>query len=385
MEKRERVLLMLAGDVMTGRGIDQILAHPGPPGLLESHVGDAREYVRLAEAVNGPVPAPVAPSYIWGDALAEMERAAPDLRIVNLETAVSADGEAWPAKGVHYRMNPANVDCLQAAHLDCCVLANNHVLDWGRSGLEDTLRSLRGAGLHTAGAGADGEEAWAPARLPLKGRSPERPGQVLVFGFGCASSGVPRAWSAGPRRPGVALLPDLSDETARVLADDVARRRGEGDLVVISLHWGGNWGLEIPAAHRSFARRLIELKAADVIHGHSSHHPMAVEVYRGKLILYGCGDLINDYEGLHQAAHHVDHGELRSDVGCLYFATLAAPGGQLQRLEIVPVQLKRLRLAAADPSARAWLARIFTAGGYRLEPPRILRVLPGWLLRWQTG
>lgn len=197
MEKRERVLLMLAGDVMTGRGIDQILAHPGPPGLLESHVGDAREYVRLAEAVNGPVPAPVAPSYIWGDALAEMERAAPDLRIVNLETAVSADGEAWPAKGVHYRMNPANVDCLQAAHLDCCVLANNHVLDWGRSGLEDTLRSLRGAGLHM------------PARAPMARRPgprracrsraarPSAPARCW-----CSASAAPAAACRVPGRPG---------------------------------------------------------------------------------------------------------------------------------------------------------------------------------------
>lgn len=55
------VRLMLAGDLMTGRGIDQVLPHPGDPGLLEDWVHDAREYVRLAERVNGPVPAPVAP------------------------------------------------------------------------------------------------------------------------------------------------------------------------------------------------------------------------------------------------------------------------------------------------------------------------------------
>jgi poly-gamma-glutamate capsule biosynthesis protein CapA/YwtB (metallophosphatase superfamily) len=164
------------------------------------------------------------------------------------------------------------------------VLANNHVLDWGRAGLIETLQTLHQAGLHTAGAGADGDAAWAPAALPL---APAQ--QLLVCGFAPRCSGVPRGWAAGPRRSGVALLPDLTPETARTLADDVRRRRGAGDRVVISLHWGGNWGLEIPREHREFAHRLIDLGAADIVHGHSSHHPMPMEVYRGKLILYGCG------------------------------------------------------------------------------------------------
>lgn len=77
----DTLTLWLAGDVMTGRGIDQIQAHPVAPLLYESWVRDARDYVRLAERVNGPVPAPVAPDYIWGDALAEIERRQPELRL----------------------------------------------------------------------------------------------------------------------------------------------------------------------------------------------------------------------------------------------------------------------------------------------------------------
>ncbi|OGB01681.1 MAG: hypothetical protein A3E79_09405 [Burkholderiales bacterium RIFCSPHIGHO2_12_FULL_61_11] len=69
--------LWLAGDVMTGRGIDQIQAHAVPPVLYENWVHDARDYVQLAERVNGPVPAPVTPDYIWGDALAETRSASP--------------------------------------------------------------------------------------------------------------------------------------------------------------------------------------------------------------------------------------------------------------------------------------------------------------------
>ena len=133
-------------------------------------------------------------------------------------------------------------------------------------------------------------------------------------------------------------------------------RRGDG-LVVVSIHWGGNWGERVPAQHRRFARRLIDLRAADVVHGHSAHHPLPIEVHRGKLILYGCGDLINDYEGIGA------HGELRSDVGCLYFATLGLATGALQRLEIVPLQLRKFRLQRADAAARSWLRELFNRGG----------------------
>jgi poly-gamma-glutamate capsule biosynthesis protein CapA/YwtB (metallophosphatase superfamily) len=72
----------------------------------------------------------------------------------------------------------------------------------------------------------------------------------------------------------------------------------EGDIVVASIHWGGNWGYRIPSAHIAFAHALIDKSQVDVIHGHSSHHPIGLEVYKGKLVIYGCGDFINDYEGI---------------------------------------------------------------------------------------
>jgi poly-gamma-glutamate synthesis protein (capsule biosynthesis protein) len=118
----------------------------------------------------------------------------------------------------------------------------------------------------------------------------------------------------------------------------------------------GNWGFDIPNAHRAFAHRLIELGVADVVHGHSSHHALPVEVYRGRAILYGCGDLLNDYEGIGS------HGHLRSDLGCLYLLTLE-PAGALQRLEIVPLRLRRFRLEHADAAGRAWLQRVFSGEG----------------------
>ncbi|MES2241995.1 MAG: CapA family protein [Pseudomonadota bacterium] len=372
---QDLLTLWLAGDVMTGRGIDQIQAHAVAPVLYESWVQDARDYVRLAERVNGPVPVPVAPDYIWGDALAEIERRQPALRIVNLETAITTASEPWPGKGIHYRMHPANIGCLTAARIDGCVLANNHVLDWGRAGLTQTLRTLQQAGIHTAGAGSHLEAACNPAVWPLGDNT-----RLLLFSWAAPDSGVPSDWTAKPGdaadSAGVALLPAWDEPSALRVAAQVAGQRQAGDRVVISLHWGGNWGAEVPRLHRRFARRLIDLGAADVIHGHSSHPPRAVEVYRDRLILYGCGDLINDYEG-------ISSGE-RFDASavCLYFVQLSRATGALQRLDIVPMELRRLQLRHADAAARQRLQALLEAGGRESGTKMELQADGSWQLKW---
>jgi len=198
------VTLFLGGDVMTGRGIDQVLPHPSRPQLYEACVRSALDYVELAERAHGRIPRPVTFSYVWGDLLSDLERRSPDRRIVNLETSVTTSEEALP-KVINYRMHPANVPCLVAAKLDCCVLANNHVLDWGIAGLRETLEVLTAAGIATAGAGRNAEDAGRPAVLDTSGK-----GRVLVFGFGMPSSGIPHDWAASETGPGVNLLPDSS-------------------------------------------------------------------------------------------------------------------------------------------------------------------------------
>ncbi len=125
-------VLFACGDVMTGRGVDQILPHPGGARLRERYVDDARAYVRLAEQVNGPILRPVSFAWPWGDALSILDAMAPDVRLVNLETAVTRQADFAPGKAVHYRMSPRNLPCVAAARPDVCALANNHVLDFGR-------------------------------------------------------------------------------------------------------------------------------------------------------------------------------------------------------------------------------------------------------------
>ncbi|MGH7710626.1 MAG: CapA family protein, partial [Gemmatimonadaceae bacterium] len=99
---RQAVTLFLSGDVMTGRGVDQIFAQSNAPHLREPYIRDARDYVELAEQANGPIPRPVDPAYIWGDALGELDLVAPDARIINLETTITASDDFWPGKSIHY-------------------------------------------------------------------------------------------------------------------------------------------------------------------------------------------------------------------------------------------------------------------------------------------
>jgi poly-gamma-glutamate synthesis protein (capsule biosynthesis protein) len=136
------VTLGLAGDVMLGRGIDQILPHPSDPEVHESFIKSAAGYVALAERANGPIPQSVDWAYVWGDALTELDRCRPDVCMVNLETAITT-GTSWQVKGINYRMNPENVRVMTAATVDCCYLANNHVLDWGEGVFLETLTVWR--------------------------------------------------------------------------------------------------------------------------------------------------------------------------------------------------------------------------------------------------
>jgi poly-gamma-glutamate capsule biosynthesis protein CapA/YwtB (metallophosphatase superfamily) len=113
------VTLFLCGDVMLGRGVDQILAHPGDPRLRERLITDARDYVTLAERINDPIPRPVDGSWPWGDALPVLDDLAPDVRVINLETAKTSSDDFAAGKAVHYRMSPDNLACLLAVDPTC--------------------------------------------------------------------------------------------------------------------------------------------------------------------------------------------------------------------------------------------------------------------------
>ena len=334
---------------MTGRGIDQILPASSPPELFEAYVRDARMYVTLAEKKNGLIPRNVNHRYIWGEALEIFDEIRPAARIVNLETSITQSDDFWPRKGIHYRMHPENVELLKVAAIDCCVLANNHTADLGFRGLLETVKTLRQAGIKSVGAGDTAAEAAAPAILEVAAGV-----RVVVFGYAMDSAGVPASWAAGASSAGVNFLIDLSPETRAATIESIKRQSRPEDLVIFSAHWGSNWGYDVPDEQIDFARGLIDSGAVDIVHGHSSHHVRPLEVYKGKLIVYGAGDFLNDYEGIEGNESY------RDDLALMYFPTLDAGTGALVRLRMVPLQIFRFSLRRASATDAAWLGKVIT-------------------------
>src|SRR5208283_2653806 len=207
----------------------------------------------------------------------------------------------------------------------------------------DALERLR---IKTAGAGRNLAEAKAPAILEIPGE-----GRLIVLALASETSGVPRHWAADAGRAGVNLLSSLSEATVGSIVDELAEVRQPRDVVVVSIHWGPNWGYQVPTDQRRFAHALIEEAGVSIVHGHSSHHAKAIEVYREKLILYGCGDFLNDYEGIK------GYETFRDDLAVAYLAKCSVSSGNLLELTLVPFQIRKLRLNRALAEDVTWLQR----------------------------
>jgi poly-gamma-glutamate synthesis protein (capsule biosynthesis protein) len=342
----ETLKLFLCGDVMLGRGIDQIMQHRSNPKLYEPYITDARDYLYLAEQCSGPIPREVSPDYVWGDALSAFRHHCPDLKIINLETSITRSNNPWPNKGIHYRMHPANTHILTTAKIDCCALANNHVLDWGQKGLLETITSLENAGISYCGAGKNIAKAQEPAIFPNVTE-----GRILVFSMGLCSSGIPKEWAAMTKRPGVWLLEDLSEKSISLIKNIITNYRQPKDICIVSIHWGENWGYTIPEIHQHFAHALIDEVGIDVIHGHSSHHPIGNELYNNKSIFYGCGDFINDYEGIG------GYEEYRANLSLMYFLSLDKKNAHFKKLELVPMGIRQFKVNYANQEEREWILK----------------------------
>ena len=355
MDQEEKyVRLFLCGDVMLGRGVDQVFPHSVKPVLYESYVKDARAYVQLAEKENGEIDLPVSYKYIWGDALKVWKAYKPDLKLINLETSITTSDVPWSGKGIHYRMHPKNIKALTVAGIDHCSLANNHVMDWGRPGLEETLETLRDVNIQFSGAGENKQMAGRPAIFKTD------KGRVLIFSYGTRSSGIPASWQAEKDRSGVNFLTGIDKSAVSAVKRQVRSFKKPGDIVVFSIHWGGNWGYEIGSQQKEFAHRLIEEAGVDLFFGHSSHHPKGIEVYKGKLIVYGAGDFFNDYEGISGQK------EYRGELSLMYFPEIETTTGKLRSLRLVPMEIKKFQLHRAKEQDALWMERVLDREGAKL-------------------
>jgi poly-gamma-glutamate synthesis protein (capsule biosynthesis protein) len=170
-------------------------------------------------------------------------------------------------------------------------------------------------------------------------------------------SGVPAEWSALDERHGVNVIESRPGDPVCSLAKAIREVRRKGDIVIVSIHWGGNWGYAIPSAQKRLARRLVDEARITILHGHSLHHVKAIVVYKGCLILYGCGDFLNDYEGIE------GYEGFRGDLGLMYFTDVDPWAGWLLALRMVPTQVRRFRVNRVSEVDAQWLKDLLNREG----------------------
>ncbi|MBE0428730.1 MAG: CapA family protein [Thermoleophilia bacterium] len=290
--------LVFVGDVMLGRLLNEILKRQPP-------------------------------EYPWGDTLPLFEDA--DLNICNLECVISDRGRPWSMtpKIFHFRSDAKNVEVLKAAGIDMVSLANNHALDYEYEALEDTFGILHDNGIAFAGAGSDLVAASSPY---------VREAEELRIGFIAFTDNEPD-WAAGPDSPGVFYVPvDLEDERAQVLLDLVAVTSKRVDLLVVSAHWGPNWGYHPPPEQPAFARALVDA-GAGMVFGHSGHVFRGVEFYKGRPVIYCAGNFIDDY-----AVNELE----RNDESFIFAAE--ERNGAIERLRLYPTIISEFQAIRATGS-----------------------------------
>ena len=203
---------------------------------------------------------------------------AADLTVVNLETAVTSRGTPQP-KRFHFRSPPGAFAAVRAAGIDLVTLANNHILDYGRVGLSDTLAAAHAARFPTVGAGADADAAWAPWTTSIRGT------RIAVIGVSNVQE-LASSWIATRTRSGEAIANNL----ARTL-DTVRAAKKRADVVVVFMHWGTEGDSCPDPTQKTLAAKLARAGATIIVGSHV--HTLQGSGWLGKtFVAYGMGNFL---------------------------------------------------------------------------------------------
>lgn len=203
--------------------------------------------------------------------------ASDDLTVINLECAVSNLGSPVP-KAFNFRCDPDSLPAARAAGIDVANLANNHGLDFGRDALLDSIVNLTDADIAPVGAGANYDEAYAPAIFEVNGWT------IAVLGFGGVLN--TRSWLATDDRAGIASGDDTDDMVAAV-----ARAEEVADLVIVTVHWGRELDTS-PRADDIIRAEAMVAAGADIIFGHHQHRLSPLGWVAGIPVAWGLGNFV---------------------------------------------------------------------------------------------
>jgi len=289
---KKEITLAFTGDVMLGRLMNQVMKNYGI-------------------------------DYVWGDLRNELKDA--NLTLINLECAITESNKKWDMwpKVFFFKMSPKHKSVLKKAGVDYACLANNHILDFKEKGLLESIKFLKELKIRYGGAGKNLNEAKKPVIFKLNNL------KIGIIAFQDNHSD----WEAGKNKPGTFYL-EVSDKGLEKIKPLIEKNKKNVDIMIVSAHWGPNM-VEYPSEkHIDFAHSLIDT-GVDIFYGHSSHVFQGIERYKNGLILYDCGEFIDDYA--------VDE-FLRNDLSFLFKVKIK---NKIKELELIPIIIKNFQVNKA--------------------------------------
>lgn len=203
-----------------------------------------------------------------------------DFIIGNLETTITTSDKPVE-KTFNYKMLPTHARWLKALSLTHVNIANNHILDYGVDGLNDTRKTLDIVNIGFSGAGNNLKEAAMPTIYMTDNH------KIGVL----SAADHYKEWAATRVKSGINYF-NIKNHASLIRQTRTAAKKV--DFLIVSIHWGPNYVDDISGQTRALAHKLVDV-GANVIHGTSAHHLLPIEVYKNSLIIYSNGDFIDDY------------------------------------------------------------------------------------------
>ncbi len=241
---------------------------------------------------------------------------------MNLECVMSNVGHKWDEtpKVFHFRSGLKNIQCLKNAKIDTLSCANNHILDYRHEAMVEMLQTFDQMQYPYVGIDMNFEQAAAMKIANVN--------NLKIDIISCTDNEP--GWEATDDKMGARYIKiDPADHRYQMLLQQIKQQRQLVDLMIVSIHWCGNWDLLPPDQHRQRGRQLIDA-GADIIFGHCAHIIRGVEVYKSKPIIYSGGDFVDDYA--------IDP-EQRNDLGGIFEVNID-DCGQAQSLIFHPTVIK---------------------------------------------
>lgn len=204
-----------------------------------------------------------------------------DLAIVNLETAITERGEPVVGKNFHFRSSPSAFTALESAGVDVVSMANNHALDYGPVGMQDTFEAIDRAKVPVIGIGRNAAQAFEPFRTVVRGQR-----IAVVSAVDWLEPGLVDAWTATDTQPGLAF----SIDRTRLLGA-VRAVRPAVDTLVVFLHWGVEETSCASSSQGELAAALLDA-GADLVVGSHAHRVFGAGKVGPSLVAYGLGNFV---------------------------------------------------------------------------------------------